>query len=175
MENTINEIISPSGKYKAIVTEREECNSIDVYILFYDYDPIDNISHGEYWSRKNSSPIFVDKGLHAGHFAIQELRKLMDEPERNPTIEWIRDYSFCQGAKFIDPKEVSVFCDFVDGGSDGTDKDKIEVRAIICFDGLCLVEETGDEGNWQMGQVDSNGNIYCWGYYGGIKEAIKAL
>lgn len=174
MDNRIYEILSPSGKYKAIVTEREDCNGIDIYKLYEDYELVDNRFLGEYWLRQNSSPIYIDKELYAGHFAKQELRKLMDEPEPNPTIEWIRDYSFCKDAKFIDTEEVSVY-DFVNFESNETKKNKIEVKTIIYFDGLCLVEEIGDEGDWQMGQVDSSGNIYCWGCYGEIKEAIRAL
>lgn len=51
----------------------------------------------------------------------------------------------------------------------------IEAKTIIDFSGLCLVEEVGCEDQWQMGQIDENGSIYCWGSYGNIKEAIKGL
>lgn len=67
--------------------------------------------------------------------------------------------------------EVNVFCSDLNG----EDAAPIEANIIIDFLGLCLVEEVGYEGEWQMGQMDDNGSIYCWGSYGNIKEAIMGL
>ncbi|HEX9059357.1 MAG TPA: hypothetical protein VF941_04190, partial [Clostridia bacterium] len=99
----------------------------------------------------------------------------MGEPDKPISIDWIKDFSFCKNAEFIKPKEVNVYCGFIDSQTNEQKYEKIEVKNIINFDGLYLVEELVDEENWQMGQVDPKGDIYCWGYYGAIKEAIRGL
>jgi hypothetical protein len=160
-------VISPSGKYKATITEQKNVYSIAVFKL--------NESLKPSWSNVNSICISISDGLHPVAIAIEELRKLIGNPAIPLTIEWIKDFSFCNDATFIDPKGVNVYCDFIDQVCQERKLNKIEVHQIIKFDELCLVEEIGDEDDWQMGQIDSKGDIYCWGYYGTLKDAIKAL
>lgn len=94
----------------------------------------------------------------------------MGEPDSSLSIEWIRDFLFCKDAKFLSPDEICVFCECIN-----SDAILINAKTIIDFLGLCLVEEFGFAGEWQMGQIDDNGRIYCWGNYGSIKEAIIGL
>ena len=175
MYKTEKEIISPSGRYKAIILENTNCCSLDVYILQEDYEHETGCGYGEYWSRKNRTPILVDKRLKAEFIAIEELRNLMGEPDSLLTIDWVKDFSFCKDARFLNPKDVRVFCQYVDSESGEKKLEQIEVKTIIGFSGLYLVEEIGCEDDWQMGQVDTEGNICCWGYYGTLIEAIKGL
>lgn len=175
MSRIEKEIISPSGRYKAIISDNTNCCSLDVYILQEDYDYETGYVYGEYWSRKNKNPIMVDKGLKAEFIAIQKLRILMGEPDLPLTIKWVRDFSFCNDVRFLNPEDVKVFCQCVDSESEEKKFEQIEVKTIIDFSGLCLVEEIGCEDDWQMGQMDTEGSIFCWGYYGTLKEAIKGL
>lgn len=170
MDQNEKAIISPSGQYKAIVLEKPNCYKLDLYILSQDLDPETGTIYGEYWSRQTKHPILIDKSTSPEGVAIQELRALMGEPDSPLSIEWIRDFSFCQDAKFLVPGEVNVFCNV-----NGQSAVAIEAKTIINFSGVCLVEEVGCEGQWQMGQIDENGSIYCWGSYGTIKEAIIGL
>lgn len=175
MDQNEKAIISPSGQYKAIVLEKPNCYKLDLYILSQDLDSENGTIYGEYWSRQTKHPILIDKNKSPEGFAIQELRALMGEPDLPLSIEWIRDFSFCQDAKFLAPGEVNVFCNCHNSNGNGEDAIPIEAKTIIDFSGLCLVEEVGCEGQWQMGQIDENGSIYCWGSYGSIKEAINGL
>jgi hypothetical protein len=175
MEEAVKEIFSPSGKYKAVITEEKDFNCFDVYILNEDSYAEDNCSNSEYWLKKNNNPIFVDKGMCAEHIAIEELRKYIGGPDIPLTIVWIKEFSFCETATFISPEKVNVYCNFIDPENKEQKRDIIDVKQIIYFDGLCLVEEIGEEDDWQMGQIDSKSDIFCWGYYGTLKEAIKAL
>lgn len=168
-------IISPSGQYKAIVVEKENSYKLELYVLSQDLDTETGTIYGEYWSRQTKHPILLDKSTSPEGIAIQELRNLVGEPDSPLSIEWIRDFSFYQDAKFLVPGEVNVFCDYFNPNGNGEDAIPIEAKTIIDFSGLCLVEEVGCEGQWQMGQIDENGSIYCWGSYGNIKEAIKGL
>jgi hypothetical protein len=175
MYKTEKEIISPSGRYKAIISENKNCCSLDVYVRQEDYEHETGCVYGEYWSRKNRTPILVDKGLRAEFIAIQELRNLMGEPDLPLTIDWVRDFSFFKDARFLNPKDVKSFCQYINSESGEKKLEQIEAKTIIDFSGLCLVEEIGCEDDWQMGQMDAEGSICCWGYYGTLKEAIKGL
>jgi hypothetical protein len=175
MSTVLKELVSPSGKYKAVIKERDDCNNIDVFVLSEDYDPTNDCSYGLYWSQRNTTSIFVDKNKSAVHFAIEELRMLIGEPKKPISIDWIRDYSFNKDAVFIDPKEVNVFYEFVDPVSKEQKSEKIEIRYVIKISDYFLVEEVGDEDNWQVGNADSTGDIHCWTYYGTLKDAIRAL
>ncbi|WP_371379029.1 hypothetical protein [Sporomusa aerivorans] len=129
-----------------------------------------NVSFGSYWSRINKEVIIVDTLWEAGDMAIRELRiasgeKLIIQPEPT-TIEWIRELSGCPNATFISSEETAVYFD---------DGERIEAQIIISFDGLCLVQESGTENNWIMGNIHNDDNIYCWAYYGTLPEAILAL
>lgn len=168
-------IISPSGQYKAIVAEKENSYKLELYVLSQDLDPETGTIYGEYWSRQTKHPILIDKNTSPEGVAIQELRALMDEPHSSLSIEWIRDFSFCHDAKFLVPGEVNVFCNCHNSIGNGQKVIPIEAKTIIDFSGLCLVEEVGCEDQWQMGQIDENGSIYCWGSYGNIREEIKGL
>ena len=175
MDQNEKAIISPSGQYKAIVLEKPNCYKLDLYILSQDLDSENGTIYGEYWSRQTKHPILIDKNKSPEGFAIQELRALVGEPDLPLSIEWIRDFSFCQDAKFLAPGEVSVFCICHNSNGNGERAIPLEAKTIIDFSGLCLVEEVGCEGQWQMGQIDENGSIYCWGSYSNIKEAIIGL
>jgi len=175
MNETEREIVSPSGQYKATVVEKPNCYKLELYILSEDFDPETGDIYGEYWSRQNANPILIDKSTIPEYFAIQELRVLMGVPDSPLSIEWIRDFSFCKDAKFLRPYEVNVFGNCLNSNANSEDAVPIEAKTIIDFSGLCLVEESGYEGEWQMGQMDDNGNIYCWGSYGSIKKAIIGL
>jgi len=170
MDEIKRQIISPSGKYKATVLEKPNYYRLELYIRSEDIDPETGATYGEYWSRKNSNPILIDKIISPEYFAIQELRVLMGEPDSPLSIEWIRDFSFCKDAKFLSPDETCVFCECIN-----SDAIPINAKTIIDFSELCLIEELGCKDEWQMGQIDNNGNIYCWGSYGTIKEAITGL
>ena len=172
---SIKEIVSPSGKYKALILEKSNCYEIELYVLSTDYDPETDTTYGEYWSRKNSAPIFIDENMKAEHFAINELRILMGESDAPLSIEWVRDYSFCKDANFIDPKDTRVFSECFDSDHEKRIYDEVDVKTIIDFAGLYLVKEVGCEDDWQMGQKDKDGNIICWGYYGRLTDAIKGL
>lgn len=175
MNETVKEIFSPSGKYKATISIKSDCYSLDVYTLTQDFEPETGIVYGEYWSRKNTTPIFIDKELNAEYFAIQELGILMGEPDSPLSIEWIKDFSFCKEAKFINPLDMEVFGEWIDSESNERKLYKIEAKTIIDFSGLCLVEEIGCEDEWQMGQIDDYRRIICWGNYGTLKDAIRGL
>lgn len=169
MDKNARQIISPSGQYKATVLEKSNFYKLELYILSKDFDPETGATYGEYWLRRNVNPILIDKSTSPEYFAIQELRVLMGEPDSPLSIEWVRDFSFCKDSKFLLPSEVNVFC------ANRENAVPIEAKTIIDFSGLYLVEEVGYEGEWQMGQMDNNGSIYCWGSYGSIKEAIIGL
>jgi len=175
VEELYRELISPSGKYKAIITEKQDRYELDVFTLAEDFEPEMGVVYGEYWSRKNTTPIFIDKGFRAEHIAIQELRGLMSEPQKPLTIEWIRDFSFCKDATFIVPQGISIFDEYLDTTTNEKRVSQIEAKTIINFAGLFLVEEVENENEWLMGQMDSQGSIRCWGYYVSIKEAIIGL
>lgn len=174
MEELCREIISPSGKYKARIMEKQDRYDLDVFVLSEDFEPETGVVYGEYWSRKNTTPIFIDKGFRPDHIAIQELRGLMSEPQHPISIEWIRDFSFCKDATFVDPQGISIFDEYLDTTNEKR-VSQIETKTIINFAGLFLVEEVGNENEWLMGQMDSQGSIRCWGTYGSIKEAIIGL
>ena len=87
------------------------------------------------------------------------------------SIEWIRDFSHCKNASFIDTSEVTVFYN-----NTGSTSEKIIAKSIISFDGLCLVSEINGEDNWLMGQINDDGKIIdCWGYCGSLPDAINSL
>ena len=175
MNENIQEIISPSGNYKATIFERPNYYNLEIYILSEDFEPETGVIYGEYWSRQNTASIIIEKGYHAGEFAIHELRSLMGEPDSQLSIEWIRDFSFCKDAKFLNPKDINVFSEWINAESNEKNLTPIEAKTIIDFAGLCLVEEIGCNDEWQMGQIDDNGRICCWGEYGKLKNAIEAL
>lgn len=172
MDQIERQMISPSGKYKATILENSNFYKLELFVMAEDFDPETGAIYGEYWSRQNANPILIDKNTSPEYFAIQELRVLMGEPDSPLAIEWIRDFSFCKDAKFLIPSEINVF---YNSNANGENAVPIEAKTIIDFSGLCLVEEIGYEGEWQMGQMDGNGSIYCWGSYGSIKEAIIGL
>lgn len=88
----------------------------------------------------------------------------------NDLIEWIRTYSGCKDAKFINPTETEVLYSTVN------ETYKIEnIKSILSIGGLYLVEELGSEDDWMMGQKHKDGKIYCWGNYGQLKDAIDGL
>ena len=173
--NKPKEIISPSGKYKAIVSDKKDCFSLDVFYLTEDINSDDGESYGFYWSRKNNNPIFVEKGFYVEAFAIEELRNLMSEPDSPLSIDWIKDFSFCKESCFLDPNKINVYSDSSDVEKQKENKIPIAVKTIINFNGLYLVEEIGCEDDWLMGERNEEGEIFCWGYYGTLKQAIKGL
>lgn len=175
MNRPKKEIISPSGRYKAILSEKANCCSLDVYILNEDQEPETGWLYGEYWSRKNKKSILANKGLSAEVLAIEELRNLMGEPKSPLTIEWVKDFSFCKNVRFLNPNDVHVFCDCIDNEGQEKKLELIKAKTIIDFEGLCLVEEIGNEDDWLMGQIDTEESVICWGRYGTLKEAIKGL
>jgi len=175
MSETVKEIISPSGKYKATILDKTNCYSLNVYTLSEDFEPETGIGYGQYWSRKNTTPICIDKELNAIYFAIQELGVIIGEPDSPLSIEWIRDFSFCKEAKFINSIDIEVFGEWIDSESNERKLDKIEAKTIIDFTGICLVEEVCCDDEWQMGQINENGSIICWGNYGTLKDAIRGL
>lgn len=175
MDEIEKQIISPSGQYKATVLEKPNCYKLELYVLSEDLDSETGDVYGEYWSRQNANSILIDKSTSPEYFAIQELRALMGEPDLPLSIEWIRDFSFCKDANFLLPSEVNVFYNHINSNVNDENAVPIEAKTIIDFSGLCLIEEIGCEGEWQMGQIDDNGNIYCWGSYGTIKDAIIGL
>ena len=90
--------------------------------------------------------------------------------ECNDLIEWIRTYSGCKDAEFIDPMETDVFYDT------GKETYKIaKVKAILSIGGLYLVKEIDSNDDWMMGQMHDDGKIYYWGNYGQLKDAINGL
>lgn len=175
MDKIERQIISPSGNYKATILEKPNCYKIDLYVRSQDFEPETGIIYGEYWSRKNTTPIVIDRGINPEYFAIQELRVLMGEPDSPLSIEWVKDFSFCKDAKFLFLNEVNVFRECINLDVKDEKPIPIEAKTIIDFAGLCLVEEIGCDGEWQMGQIDDNERIYCWGNYSTIKEAIMGL
>jgi hypothetical protein len=56
-----------------------------------------------------------------------------------------------------------------------TGPDPIEPRTIISVGGMFLVEAVGDPDDWYMGQRAPDGRIECWGQYGDIESALRAL
>ncbi|MCX7746210.1 MAG: hypothetical protein N2645_04870 [Clostridia bacterium] len=175
MFDKVSEIFSPSGKYKAVIKEKVEGYYIDVFTLMEDIDFESGQSYGEYWSRRNDRVIVYSKEFKAEFVALEEIRNIMGEPDSPLTIEWVRDFSFCSDAKFLNPRLVKVFYDSSDSSKQESFMQTIEARTIIDFSGLCLIEEIDNEDNWLMGQIEEDGNIYCWGYYGSLKQAIRGL
>jgi hypothetical protein len=51
----------------------------------------------------------------------------------------------------------------------------IEPRTIIEVGGLYLVEAVGEPDDWYMGQRRADGVIECWGQYGDLEAALRAL
>lgn len=51
----------------------------------------------------------------------------------------------------------------------------IEPRTIIEVGGLYLVEAVDEPDNWYMGSRGADGVIVCWGQYGDIEAALRAL
>lgn len=51
----------------------------------------------------------------------------------------------------------------------------IKPRTIIEVGGLYLVEAEDEPDNWYMGRRGSDGVIECWGQYGDIETALRAL
>ena len=51
----------------------------------------------------------------------------------------------------------------------------IRPRTIIAVGGLYLVEAVDEPDDWYMGQRRSDGVIECWGKYGDIETALRAL
>jgi hypothetical protein len=51
----------------------------------------------------------------------------------------------------------------------------IQPRTIIEVGGLYLVEAVDEPDDWYMGQRRSDGVIACWGKYGDIETALRAL
>lgn len=175
MSENIEVIVSPSGKYKATIIEKPDSYTIDIYELLEDYDHQNDVLVNDFWLRKSPTPLLVGKDFHAKAFAIDELRKLMNEPALPLSIDWVKDFSFCEDAIFINPYDVEVFSECIDNENHETKPDKIEAKTIISIMGLCLVEEVGCEDEWQMGQIDDSGHIICWANYGTLKEAIMGL
>ena len=86
------------------------------------------------------------------------------------SLEWIREYSSCKKAEFLNPTTIEVYYRF-----DTETPEKIIPESIISFEGLCLVEAMGEEDNWLMGDIHDDGNLYCWAYYGTLPNAINSL
>jgi hypothetical protein len=169
MENIKREIISPSGKYKATITESDKYYKVDIYTLSEDYDFENGVSYGIYWSRKNDNVILIDKKVNAVEYAIQEIRVLLGEPDSPLSVEWVRDFSFCTDAEFLNPNDIKVYMQPDSGVS------QMEAKTIINFSGSCLVEPIDCENNWLMGKIKDNKEINCWAYCGTLKEAIRGL
>lgn len=53
--------------------------------------------------------------------------------------------------------------------------ESIEPRTIIEVDGTYLVEAVDEPDNWYMGSRGPDGAIVCWGRYGDIEAALRAL
>jgi len=51
----------------------------------------------------------------------------------------------------------------------------IQPRTIIEVGGMYLVEAVDEPDDWYMGQRRSDGVIECWGKYGDIETALRAL
>lgn len=109
MDEIERQIISPSGKYKATVLEKADCYKLELYVRSQDFDPETGIIYGEYWSRKNTTPILIDKSTSPEYFAIQEMRVLMGDPDSPLSIEWVRDFSFCRMLGFCSIAKLTSF------------------------------------------------------------------
>lgn len=168
------EVVSPSEKYKYVICERDDISFITIYELFEDLDINENISYGTYWSRKNDRVIIVDRDMSADFVAINELRNYIGEPNKNIEIDWIRDYSFSKEVCFVDPNKVKVFYEQNNHQTGQMEYNPIDAKTIIKITDIYLVEENGDEDEWQMGLL-RDGEIICWDSYGDIKNAIKSL
>ena len=168
MSSKIQELISPSGKFKAVIHENQDSFSIDLFILS------DNSETGssDKWLRKNITSILCDKIYYPRAVAINELRKIMSDPDTPLSIEWVRDFSFCENARFVSPDSIDVYSTW---GDSCKEEDSIKVKTIIDFSGLCIIEEVGYENVWQMGEINDKGAIHCFNEYGNIKDALKSL
>ena len=58
-------------------------------------------SENGHWTRINTKPILVDKKFAPEFFAIEEIRALIGAPDLPLSIEWVRDYSFVEIARFF--------------------------------------------------------------------------
>jgi hypothetical protein len=56
---------------------------------------------------------------------------------------------------------------------DGTEP--LHPRTIIEVGGVFLVESVSEPDDWYMGQRAKDGVIECWGRYGDIESALRAL
>lgn len=53
------------------------------------------------------------------------------------------------------------------------DSEPLQPDLILAFHELCLVR---DDGEWFMGQLDTDGSVICWSSYGSdLAEAIRSL
>jgi hypothetical protein len=170
MNDIFNELIAPSGQYKAIITKTRDGFQFDVYLRSGSDGDVKSCE----WLKQNDKTIFIDKSLKAEYFAIEAIRSLLGEPATPLTIDWVRDFSFCETADFLNPQEIKVFYKSPDSDQPGH-KSPVEAETVIVFGGQYLVKEVGKADDWLIGDKDREGNINCWCYFGTLTEAIRGL
>ena len=92
---------------------------------------------------------------------------------RDWRIEWpperIAAVAQSAGAGYLDASQPVRLALFADGSQ------PIQPRTIIEVAGLYPVEAMDEPDDWYMGQRRSDGVIECWGKYGDIETALRAL
>ena len=92
---------------------------------------------------------------------------------RDWAIEWpperIAAVAQTDRAAYLDVSQPVRLALFPDGS------EPMQPRTIIEVGGLYLVEATDEPNDWYMGQRRSDGEIECWGKYGDIETALRAL
>lgn len=174
MNKACKEFISPDGEYKSVITEESNSFHIDVYILGIEFDPDANEIY-PCWEKINHLPIIVEKEYTPGFYPIEELKSHLGDQDFTLKIDLLRDFPLYREVSFLNPKEVNVYSEVSNAETQEVQSYRMDANKIIYICGLCLVEEINDEGNWQMGQMDKDGNISCWSACSTFKEAIRGF
>lgn len=121
----------------------------------------------EYWSPLKRMSL-VDTEVGARKLAKQRLERASGEPvDLTPdpiTVEWIRAFSGDPRADFIDPSSVEV----------RSDNGPLDAVQVIRLWDLFLVREDASQPLWWMGSESAPGQLFCWGVYGNLHDAIES-
>jgi hypothetical protein len=162
------EEISPSGKFKTVIIDKNDTYSVEVYIKREEYITEYDISF-EYWSRITKGPTIVDSKLSADIVALEHIRNNLGEPSKNVDLNWIKDYTNSQYVECLDDNLYEVFFERHING-------EIILEEITAIDIFCINNKhiviIDDDGCYLVGNKDNESKITCWYYVEGLTEGL---
>ena len=122
------------------------------------------------------SEAFIDSVQSALREATGRVGWLADALKpRSYSLIRIRELSNDPSAMFISPETPVYTAVARDAEHPDGLGEKFNAKQILRVGGLYLVETIEEPDVWYMGDRQGEGPIYCWGSYGSLEDAVKAL